>query len=156
MRTYSLIALLGLLPLVAMGQTPTVIARNCALNSSEAIFDSGRQCSEEGIGGPQARSKIASPAEGRARDDVHASPDARASHPPRDDGGEMTAATLAVLRANCPKGMNEAEWLKLMEIPANRTLFPLRVTQGMLDTLDAKKLDLGYSYVLVNNSSQMH
>ena len=52
--------------------------------------------------------------------------------------------------------MNEAEWLKLMEIPANRTLFPLRVTQGMLDTLDAKKLDLGYSYVLVNNSSQMH
>jgi hypothetical protein len=151
--------LLGLLPLAAAAQSPIVIARNCALNSSEApaviarngafdhseaIFDPDGRGGEGGQGGgPQAQSKIASP-------------DARASHPPRDDRGELTAAMRAVLLANRPKGMAEAEWLKLMEIPANRTLFPLRVTQGMLDTLDARELDLRFSYVLVNNSSQLH
>lgn len=114
MRTYTLIALLGLLPLAAVGQTQEL--------------DPPRSAARE-LGASRSAA--------------------------RDLEG-TNATTLAVLRANCPKGMNEAEWLKLMEIPANRTLFPLRVTQGMLDTLDAKKLDLGYSYVLVNNSSQMH
>jgi len=33
--------------------------------------------------------------------------------------------------------------------PVNATLYPLRITQAMLDTLDAEKLDLRYRYVLV-------
>ncbi len=61
----------------------------------------------------------------------------------------MNATTLAVLRANCPKDMTEAEWLKLMEVPANRAAFPLRITPGMLDTLDRRKMDLRFTYVLV-------
>jgi hypothetical protein len=56
---------------------------------------------------------------------------------------------LAVLHANRPKGMTEAEWLKMMQEPVNRALFPLRVTQGMLDTLDGRKLDLRFRYVLI-------
>ena len=45
--------------------------------------------------------------------------------------------------------MPEADWLRLMEKPENAALYPLRITQAMLDTLDANKLDLRYRYVLV-------
>ena len=45
--------------------------------------------------------------------------------------------------------MPEADWLRMMEKPVNRTLYPLRITQAMLDTLDATKLDLRYQYVMV-------
>jgi len=45
--------------------------------------------------------------------------------------------------------MPEAEWLQLMAKPENATLFPLRVTQAMLDTLDGREMDLRYRYVLV-------
>jgi len=45
--------------------------------------------------------------------------------------------------------MPEADWLRLMEKPENATLYPLRITQAMLDTLDARELDLRYRYVLV-------
>jgi hypothetical protein len=59
------------------------------------------------------------------------------------------SATRAVLLANCPKAMAEADWLRLMAKPVNRSLYPLRITQAMLDTLDASKLDPGYQYVMV-------
>ncbi|MBS1546298.1 MAG: hypothetical protein JST38_14055 [Bacteroidetes bacterium] len=59
------------------------------------------------------------------------------------------AETRAVLLANCPKSMAEADWLRFMEKPENATLYPLRITQAMLDTLDAEKLDLRYRYVLM-------
>lgn len=58
----------------------------------------------------------------------------------------FNAPTLAVLRANRPADMDEAQWLKLMEEPMNRSLYPLRVTQAMLDTLDTKGLDLRFQY----------
>jgi hypothetical protein len=58
---------------------------------------------------------------------------------------------MAVLRANCPKGMAEMDWLKLMEQPVNQSLYPLRITQAMLDTLDATQLDPRFRYVLVND-----
>jgi len=45
--------------------------------------------------------------------------------------------------------MPEADWLKLMAQPVNTSLYPLRITQAMLDTLDATKLDLRYQYILV-------
>jgi len=63
--------------------------------------------------------------------------------------GQPNAETRAVLLANCPKDLTGQQWLKLMEKPENAVLFPLRVTQAMLDTLDANKLDLRYRYVLV-------
>jgi hypothetical protein len=43
--------------------------------------------------------------------------------------------------------MAEADWLKLMERPENRALYPLRITQGMLDTLDMRQLDPAYLYM---------
>ena len=66
------------------------------------------------------------------------------------------ATTRAVLLANRPEHFTEAEWLKRMEQPVHRSLYPLRITQAMLDTLDlpagqagAKQLDLRYQYTLV-------
>jgi hypothetical protein len=138
MRTYTLLFLVGLLPLAATAQSPTVFARGCAFNNPEAIFDSG-----EGAV-PQARSKIASPAKAQAREDGSSPAKARA----REDGDGMASAMRVVLLANCPKGMAEADWLKLMESPENRTLYPLRITQGMLDTLDMRQLDPGFYYMM--------
>ena len=54
-----------------------------------------------------------------------------------------------MLRANCPKSMPLADWLRLMANPVSAVLYPLRVTQEMLDTLDGRELDLRYRYVLV-------
>ena len=71
---------------------------------------------------------------------------------PREKGPRVeapNAETRAVLLANCPKDLTGQQWLKLMEKPENAVLFPLRVTQAMLDTLDATKLDLRYRYMLV-------
>jgi hypothetical protein len=59
---------------------------------------------------------------------------------------ELNASTRAVLLANRPQHFTEAEWLRMMEKPVNRSLYPLRVTKEMLDTLDAKALDLRFRY----------
>ncbi|MCC6841424.1 MAG: hypothetical protein IT230_14790 [Flavobacteriales bacterium] len=54
------------------------------------------------------------------------------------------ATTRAVLLANRPKDMPMADWLKLMANPVNAVLYPLHITQEMLDTLDAREFDLRY------------
>lgn len=61
------------------------------------------------------------------------------------------AETKAVLLANCPKGMAQADWLKLMQQPVNASLYPLRITQAMLDTIDPGKLDLRFRYVMMRD-----
>lgn len=59
---------------------------------------------------------------------------------------ELNAPTRTVLLANRPQHFTEAEWLRMMEKPMNRSLYPLRIMQTMLDTLDAKALDLRFRY----------
>lgn len=61
----------------------------------------------------------------------------------------FNAPTLAVLLANRPPHIEEAQWLKMMEEPVNRGLYPIRVTQALLDTVDATQLDLRFQYVMV-------
>ena len=58
----------------------------------------------------------------------------------------LNAATRAVLLANRPEHVEEAEWLRMMERPVNRTLYPLRITQAMRDSLDMQALDPRYLY----------
>lgn len=67
---------------------------------------------------------------------------------PAPNAEAPNATTRAVLLANRPAQFTEAEWLRMMELPANRSLYPLRVTWEMLDTLDARALDLRYQYVM--------
>jgi len=61
----------------------------------------------------------------------------------------VNAPTLAVLLANRPAHIEQAKWLEMMDKPVNRTLYPLRITQAMLDTIDAAQLDRRYQYIMV-------
>jgi hypothetical protein len=97
-----------------------------------------------GLAMAQERSGVAA---GCSASDPAATPDNSRSAARGLDG--TNAITRAVLLANRPKGISEADWLKLMVNPVNATLYPLCITQAMLDTLDAGKLDLRYRYVLV-------
>lgn len=63
-------------------------------------------------------------------------------------GEAPNATTKAVLMADRPTHFTEEQWLKMMERPANRALYPLRLDQAMLDTLDTKALDLRFLYEL--------
>ncbi len=64
----------------------------------------------------------------------------------------LNASMRAVLLVNRPVKFTEAEWLKMMEKPVYRSLYPLRITQAMLDTLDVKELDIRYPYVIVRET----
>ena len=61
----------------------------------------------------------------------------------------FNAPTLAVLQANCPVHLEQAQWLEMMQQPVNRSLYPLRITQAMLDTVDGSLLDSRFQYVMV-------
>lgn len=61
----------------------------------------------------------------------------------------LNAPTLAVLLANRPAHIDEAKWLEMMEEPVHRSLYPLRITQATLDTLDGRLLDLRSQYIMV-------
>ena len=68
-----------------------------------------------------------------------------ATSPALHDGGQ---SMRAVLLANRPAQYTEAEWLRMMAQPVNRALYPLRVTPGMLVTLDARELDPHHQYIM--------
>ncbi len=55
--------------------------------------------------------------------------------------------TRTVLLANRPDRFTEAQWLEMMQKPANRALYPLRITPAMRDTLDLRSLDARFQYV---------
>jgi len=62
---------------------------------------------------------------------------------------ELNTTTRTVLLANRPPQFTEAEWLQMMERPVNRSLYPVRINQAMLDTLDAKALDPRFQYEMI-------
>ena len=61
------------------------------------------------------------------------------------------ATMLALLKAQRPPEIEEYQWIKMMQEPVNRSLFPIRITQAMLDTIDATLLDRRYQYVMVDS-----
>lgn len=63
----------------------------------------------------------------------------------------INAATRAVLLVNCPERFTSKQWLEMMEKPVNQSLYPLRITQAALDTIDARELDPRYRYELVRD-----
>ncbi len=62
---------------------------------------------------------------------------------------EWNTTTRIVLLANRPPQFTEPEWLQMMERPVNRSLYPVRINQAMLDTLDAKALDPRFQYEMI-------
>jgi len=74
----------------------------------------------------------------------------RAQTPAQEPGTPpFNAPTLAVLLANRPAHIDQAKWLEMMEQPVNRSLYPLRITQATLDTLDGRLLDRRFQYIMV-------
>lgn len=63
----------------------------------------------------------------------------------------INAATRAVLVANRPERFTTEQWLEMMQKPANQSLYPLRITPAMLDTLDATQLDIRYRYQMTGS-----
>ena len=62
---------------------------------------------------------------------------------------QPNAPTLAVLLANRPPHITQEQWLRMMQEPVNRTLYPLRVTKDESGKQDGKQLDIRYQYVMV-------
>ncbi|MBK9146663.1 MAG: hypothetical protein IPM12_02450 [Flavobacteriales bacterium] len=61
----------------------------------------------------------------------------------------LNATTLAVLLANQPKGLSWDQWLCIMKGPDGPVLYPLRVTETMLDTLEGREMDLRFRYMVM-------
>ena len=68
----------------------------------------------------------------------------------------LNAPTKSVLLANRPARIAKDEWLRMMEQPVNRSLYPLHITQAMLDTLDGRLLDQRFQYVMVREMPVVH
>ena len=74
-----------------------------------------------------------------------------AASEPIQEPKPINAATRAVLLANRPERFTEEQWLEMMQKPANRSLYPLRIAPAMLDTLDATQLDIRYRYQMTGS-----
>jgi|GEM_PF-781185 len=66
----------------------------------------------------------------------------------------INAPTHAVLLANRPAHIAQVEWLRMMEDHVNRSLYPLCITQAMLDTLDGRQLDMRFQYMMVREGGR--
>ena len=60
----------------------------------------------------------------------------------------FNAPTTTVLLANRPAHIPQGDWLRMMEQPVTRSLYPLRITQATLDTLDGSALDRRFNYIM--------
>lgn len=59
--------------------------------------------------------------------------------------------TLKLLLDQRPENVPEEQWARLVNNPANALQLAIRITQAMLDTIDASQLDQRYQYVMVDS-----
>ena len=64
------------------------------------------------------------------------------------------ALTMQVIMAQKHTGISDEQWRKMMLEPVNASLYPIRITQAMLDTLDATQLDMRYRYEMVKEADR--
>ena len=128
------LALLALVPAMAWAQSPA--PQQSAAGGSNPV-------------NPEILSK---------KDPVRTHPTVPSQGPPsiadpslRDPAGTgvPNALTMQVIMAQKHTGVSDAQWRKMMLEPVNATLYPIRLTQAMLDTLDATQLDIRYRYEMV-------
>jgi len=62
----------------------------------------------------------------------------------------ITPLTETLLLAQRPTGITVEQWMELIRKPTTAALYPIRLTQAMLDTLDVKQLDIRYQYIMVS------
>ena len=83
-----------------------------------------------------------------AQSDAVPRSDQPTTKPPTTNNAPLNPTTLAVILANKPERFTEVEWLRMLERPVARSVYPLKVTQAMLDTLDATELDRRFTYMM--------
>ena len=59
------------------------------------------------------------------------------------------ALTMQLVMAQRPAHISAEQWQAMMLKPVNYSLCPIRITQAMLDTIDATQLDRCYQYIMV-------
>ncbi len=59
------------------------------------------------------------------------------------------ALTLQLLMAQRPVHIPEAQWKEMVMQPVHAGLYPIGITQALLDTIDATQLDRRYQYLMV-------
>ena len=64
---------------------------------------------------------------------------------------DLNTTSQAVLMANRPSAFTPEQWLLWMEDPVNRSFYPLRITQSLLDTVDPRELDLRFRYIMTSD-----
>jgi len=63
--------------------------------------------------------------------------------------------TLQLLMAQRPPTISVHDWQKVIANPASATLYPIQLSQAMLDTLDATALDIRWQYVMVEERGSL-
>ena len=59
------------------------------------------------------------------------------------------ALTMQVIMAQRPATIPEAQWKEMMLKPVNYSLYPIKISQALVDTIDATQLDMRYQYIMV-------
>ncbi|MBK6474220.1 MAG: hypothetical protein IPI00_08725 [Flavobacteriales bacterium] len=59
------------------------------------------------------------------------------------------ALTMHVIIQQRPATIPAEQWKAMMLQPVNASLYPIRITQALLDTIDATQLDMRYQYIMV-------
>ncbi|MBP6310733.1 MAG: hypothetical protein KA408_00575 [Flavobacteriales bacterium] len=62
--------------------------------------------------------------------------------------------TVQLLMQQRPATLSVEDWQKVIANPASASLYPIRITQTMLDTVDASALDIRWQYVMVEEERQ--
>ncbi|MBP6310735.1 MAG: hypothetical protein KA408_00585 [Flavobacteriales bacterium] len=63
--------------------------------------------------------------------------------------------TLQLLMQQKPATLSVEDWQKVIANPASASLYPIRITQAMLDTVDATALDIRWQYVMVEERGSL-
>ena len=68
--------------------------------------------------------------------------------------GPPNSLTMQLIMAQRPAHIPAEQWQAMMLKPVSYSLYPIRITQAMLDTIDATQLDRRYQYVMVPERAQ--
>ena len=65
------------------------------------------------------------------------------------------ALTMQLLLQQRPADIPAEQWQRMVLSPVHASLYPIRISQAMLDTIDARQLDLRYQYLMEGSARNM-
>ena len=148
MRLRNIIALLALVPAMAWAQSQQIeLQRPPEADGSPTHSAHPTELIEEPSAGVLQRDSIAARRTDPVNPEILSKKDPVRSEAPN-------ALTMQVIMAQKHTGISDEQWRKMMLEPVNASLYPIRITQAMLDTLDATQLDMRYRYERVKEGTR--